>query len=295
LVISHRRTLRAAVVASTLFAGCHGTPGAAPDVTFQTDSARASVESGLAASSTLTAPSPASLAPLQNIGWLERLALADGGSAYVTPPVGAREPRPLIVAVHGAGDRPEWACGGWRLAASDYPFVVCPQGVKMDALRFAWDAPHTIEQRVEGALDAVRARFGPYVATGPVIYVGFSQGATMAGPTLLEGREHFPVVMLAEGGYDLMRDRMFLRRLRTNGTSRLMIVCGGAACFRTSKDVQSIASREGLEVLSAGDPLSGHNLNQRMQDALRAAWPSLVAGLPNWATFADYLAAREGR
>ncbi|HEY1532616.1 MAG TPA: hypothetical protein VGF76_01315, partial [Polyangiaceae bacterium] len=69
-----------------------------------------------------------SLPPLANVSWLEELPLEDGNLAYVMPPIGAREPRPLMVGVHGAGDRADWDCGGWRLGASEYPFVVCPQG-----------------------------------------------------------------------------------------------------------------------------------------------------------------------
>lgn len=211
------------------------------------------------------------------------------------PPVGAREPRPLIVGVHGAGDRADWACGGWRLGASEYGFVVCPQGLKMDALRFAWDSPRSIERGVASAIAAARARFGPYIADGPTLYVGFSQGATLAGPTLLAERDRFPVVALAEGGYGLLQDPAFLRRLRDNGTSRVMIVCGSAACFRTAQRVAPSLTRAGLETLTAGDPHAGHNLNQAMQEALRAAWPAFVSGLPNWRYFPAYLRARAPR
>jgi predicted esterase len=241
-----------------------------------------------------TAPSAATsnaLPPL-SANWLEPLPLADGDLAYVTPPVGAREPRPLMVAVHGAGDRPDWACGGWRLGANEYPFVVCPQGLKFDSQRFAWDSPSTIARRVQAAIDAVRARFGPYIADGPTIYAGFSQGATMAGTALLEQRDRFPVVALAEGGYNLLRDQAFLQKLRSAGTTRLMIVCGSPACFATAHSVQGGLERAGIEAFTAGDAQSGHNLNERMQIALRAALPQLTSGLPNWRDYPRYLAAR---
>ena len=218
--------------------------------------------------------------------------MPDGNLAYIMPPVGAREPRPLIVAVHGAGDRPDWACGGWRLGANEYPFVVCPQGLKVDSQRFAWDFPSTIARRVQAAIDAARARFGAYIADGPTIYAGFSQGATMAGPALLEQHDRFPVVALAEGGYNLLRDQTFLQKLRSEGTTRLMIVCGSPACFVTAQSVQGGLKRAGIEAFTAGDPLSGHNLNQRMQTALRAALPLLTADLPNWQGYPQYLAAR---
>src|SRR6185369_13260365 len=94
----------------------------------------------------------AELEPLTGVAWIEHLDLPGGHEAFVTPPIGAREPRPLIVAVHGAGDRAEWACGGWRVVASEYAFVVCPQGMKMDAMRFAWDSAQTIRARVADAI-----------------------------------------------------------------------------------------------------------------------------------------------
>jgi len=253
---------------------------------------------------TLGAPSAAAQAPLAappealpplNVNWVEALTLADGNVVYVMPPIGIREPRPLMVAVHGAGDRPDWACGGWRLGANEYPFVVCPQGLKFDSQRFAWDSPSTIARRVEAAIDAARARFGRYIADGPTIYAGFSQGATMAGTVLLEQHDRFPVVALAEGGYNLLRDTAFLQKLRSVGTTRLMVVCGSPACFATARSVQSGISHAGIEAFTAGDPLSGHNLNQRMQIALRAAMPRLTAGLPNWRGYAEYLAARSAR
>ena len=38
-----------------------------------------------------------------------------------------------------------------------------------------------------------------------------------------------------------------------------------------------ILERAGLEVLVVGDPAAGHNLNERMQVALRKAWPEISA------------------
>lgn len=231
------------------------------------------------------------LPPLANVSWLEPITLSDGGTAYVAPPVGAREPRPLIVAVHGAGDRAEWACGGWRLAASEYAFVACPQGGKFDAQRFAWDSARTLERRVSATVQAVRARFGGYVADAPPIYVGFSQGATLSELALSE-RAAFSAVALAEGGYELLRDVAFLRRLRANGSERVLLVCGTKPCFeRAHAAAQSFRTAQ-LELLSAGDARAGHNLNGAMQRALRTAWPEFVAPLPGWSGFARYLSLR---
>ncbi len=225
---------------------------------------------------------PPTLPPLSGVAWIEHLDLDGGHEAYICPPLGAREPRPLIVAVHGAGDRAEWSCGGWRMVAGEYAFVVCPQGMKMDPMRFAWDRAETIRARVESAIVAARARFGAYIADGPTLYVGFSQGATLAGPTLLDPAQSFPFIALAEGGYALLRDRAFLAKLKARGVESVLLACGTPACFTSMRAAEPMLSAAGIQALIGGDPTSGHNLNGEMQAGLQKAWPEFVAGLPNW-------------
>jgi predicted esterase len=242
-------------------------------------SVQASVSS---AASPASAAARAGLPPLFDVAWIEHLELEGNHEAYVCPPIGAREPRPLMVAVHGAGDRPEWACGGWRMVAGEYAFVVCPQGVKMDPTRFAWDSAETIRRRVSSAIAAARARFGQYIAEGPTLYVGFSQGATLAGPTLLDPTQSFPFVALAEGGYDLLRNRTFLGKLKARGVESVLLACGTPSCFASMRAIEPNLSAAGIQALIGGDPKSGHNLNGEMQAGLQKVWPDLVAGLPNW-------------
>lgn len=227
-------------------------------------------------------PSAHGLPPLFGVAWIEHLELEGGHEAYVCPPIGAREPRPLIVAVHGAGDRAEWSCGGWRMVAGEYAFVVCPQGMKMDAMRFGWDSAETIRRRVASAVTAVRARFGEYIADGPTLYVGFSQGATLAGPTLLDPAQSFPFVALAEGGYGLVQNRAFLGKLKARGVDSVLLACGTAACFTSMRAAEPNLTAAGIQALIGGDPKSGHNLNGEMQAGLQKVWPDFVAGLPNW-------------
>ena len=233
-------------------------------------------------SASVSAPT---LPPLFGVAWIEHLELEGGHDAYVCPPIGAREPRPLIVAVHGAGDRAEWSCGGWRMVAGEYAFVVCPQGMKMDAMRFGWDSADTIRRRVASAVTAARARFGEYIAEGPTLYLGFSQGATLAGPTLLDPAQSFPFIALAEGGYGLVRDRTFLGKLKARGVQSVLLACGTPACFTSMRAAEPNLAAAGIQALIGGDPTSGHNLNGEMQAGLQKVWPEFVAGLPNWRGF----------
>ncbi|HEY4106246.1 MAG TPA: hypothetical protein VGM44_20240, partial [Polyangiaceae bacterium] len=70
------------------------------------------------------------LPPLRADAWLTELDVEGFGKAALAVPLGATEPRPIVIALHGAADRPEWACGAWRSIAGPQPFVLCPRGVE---------------------------------------------------------------------------------------------------------------------------------------------------------------------
>jgi predicted esterase len=210
--------------------------------------------------------------------WLERLP-TPAGSAVVTPPLGATAPSRVVVAVHGAGDRPEWACGGWRLASQSTAFVVCPQGRALSANTFAWASSAELGRQSDAALDALRARYVGYVDDQPAIYAGFSQGATLAEPYLLSHAARFPIAILAEGGYRTLASARFARAFRQGGGERVVIVCGTPACFSQARGAKPRLEQAGIEVLIVGDERAGHNLNERMQRALQNAWPQIAAPL----------------
>jgi predicted esterase len=211
--------------------------------------------------------------------WLERFNAGDR-EVIVTPPLGAIAKSRLIVAVHGAGDRPEWACGGWRLASQASAFVVCPRGSKSSAEKLAWTSPQQLAQNVAAALDATLPRYERYIDTDAFIFAGFSQGATLAEPFLRQNAARFPIAILAEGGYDTARSPAFARAFQEAGGRRIALVCGSQACFRSAARSKPVLERAGLEVLVIGDAKAGHNLNERMQRSLQSAWPDISAPLP---------------
>lgn len=210
--------------------------------------------------------------------WLTELETPLAGvTAFVTPPIGATAPRPLVVGVHGAGDRPEWSCGGWRLASLSNAFVVCPQGNEMTPQTFAWASPQVLATRVEAAVAAVRAKYGDYVEAAPMIFAGFSQGATFAEPFLRQNAARFPIVILAEGGYATAKSPSFAKAFRAAGGRRVVLVCGSPGCFTSAISAKKVLETAGVETLVVGDAQAGHNLNERMQKALQAAWPEISA------------------
>lgn len=220
----------------------------------------------------------AGLSPLQG-EWLTWLGEGQD-TVVVMPPLGTTEPVRLVIAAHGAGDRPDWACGGWRLGSKVSAVLACPQGSKLGTRTFAWPSPQVLEKRVLAALEIAKARYGEYLQPAPFIYAGFSQGATYAEALLTRHASTFPIAILAEGAYRTTENPAFAATYRATGGKRVVLVCGGHACFVSARGAQRVLERAGLEVLVVGDEKAGHNLNGEMQRALQRAWPEITAPLP---------------
>jgi hypothetical protein len=100
--------------------------------------------------------------------WMQKLDLPNGGVAYVAPPLGSTEPRPVIVAVHGAMDHPSYMCSAWRVIADAYAFIVCPAGRPAGNL-FVWSSGEMIDSATTAALAAARAKFGERMIDAPMV------------------------------------------------------------------------------------------------------------------------------
>jgi hypothetical protein len=227
--------------------------------------------------------SPSTSAALPPLGgaWSERLPVAGFGDATVSVPLGATSPRPVLLGVHGRGDRPEWACGEWRGVTNAYPFSLCPHGVPANAgpnvgLSFA-DPQRTLRE-IDAGLSALRARFGRYVAKGPMIYAGFSQGAFLGRTIATDDPARFPVAVLAEGGQTRWTADLAARFLRGGG-KRLLFVCSTAACEAATPPALAVLRRAGVEATSISAGHIGHGVDDRVVSAMRAEWPWVTAGL----------------
>jgi len=275
-----RATVARAIFAAlvTLLLGCPARDGARGEVERRTivlPSSPASVPD---------ASPPSALAPLTDAVWLEALPMPPGRAAFVSVPLGATGPRPVMIGMHGAEDRPEWACGGYRAATDAFPFIICPRGIAHGSSapdKFFTPGPARLAEDIASALSALRARFGPYVAEGPLLYAGFSLGATHGAQLLAAQASTFPVALLIEGGYAQITPALAARYAEQGG-KRVMLGCGQAACRPSFRAAERALRRAGIEVMVLDARTGRHNLDGPMMQALRYAWPKLVAGDSRW-------------
>src|SRR5688572_30141671 len=119
-----------------LLSGCrssNGPPGAdgaptAPSPPIGAASISPPASPGSAASASVEPPPP-ELPPALSGEPLQELLVPGFGAAVVSVPVGTRTPRPVVLALHGNYDRPEWQCEVWRDITGGFPWVLCPRGV----------------------------------------------------------------------------------------------------------------------------------------------------------------------
>jgi len=229
----------------------------------------------------------ARLAPLVADGDLIALSVAGFREAVVSVPTGATSPRPIVLALHGNFDRPEWQCDVWRTITRARAFVVCPRGIpRPDAPRsldrWTYGKGSDVRAEVQAALAAVRTRFEGYVAGGPLLYTGFSLGAIHGVGIVAGDGQTFPRAVLVEGGHDgwtAARAKAFAAA----GGKRVLFACGQRACKADAAQARKNLKREGVETELVYGGEVGHTYDGPVAAEISRVWPWLVGDDARWA------------
>jgi hypothetical protein len=265
-------------LAVAIFLGCH-----------RRESASEAMNETTVRAGEIDAATPAtSLRPLA-AEWMERIDLANGAVVYVAPPVGSAEARPVVVAIHGAIDDAGLICSAWRLIVDAYAFVVCPAGSKVRKDTYVWPSSEAIGPAIDRALVAVHEKFGERVLRGPALYVGFSQGANLAGGVL--GRVNartttFARAVLTEGGYHAFDSATSARDFVAAGGERVLYTCSQPGCATWFDGSRRSLERAGASVRVAYAGAYGHSMVPQVRASIHDALPWVVEGLEGWETYA---------
>ncbi|HEU4404742.1 MAG TPA: hypothetical protein VFS43_05565 [Polyangiaceae bacterium] len=222
------------------------------------------------------------LAPLAAESWLITLPAEGFEDVFTSVPLGATEPRPVVVALHGIQDRAEWACSEWRGAAGPHPFVLCPRGVPSPGVpRSAgvyahYGAAQTVRE-IGAGLRALKARFGAHVAEGPLTLAGFSLGANVGSRIAIAEPATFPRLVLAEGGHGAWT-RPAALAFAKGGGRRVLFACSQAACREAIKGPAAALRAAGVEAELAYAGNIGHLVDERVVSSIRARWPFVIEG-----------------
>lgn len=261
--------------------------------------ASGSAAAPVAAPSTSTSAisSSALAAPRLDGEAIQTLDVAGFLPAYLAVPVGAEEPRPIVVVTHGNGDRSEWQCQVWAGIFRGTAFLLCPTG-KLGGESSPGDPRYTftdhlsLEREIDAGLAALRAsRFAPWLRPELPVYAGFSMGAMMGISIAGHRAADFPTMILVEGGLEKLTDQQ-LKRFVTEGGKRIMFVCGqGRACADAGKLFADRLTFHGGQGVAVYAGLVGHRYDGAMADAVAAALPGFLVE-PYWKTLLPELDER---
>lgn len=234
-----------------------------------------------------------SLPPLPGTGY-SRLDVAGFLSAVVAwPGSGAAAVKgklPILVATHGSYDQPEWNCETYKNVVAGRAIVVCPRG------KIRWDTPTEptmlryffpstagwLLREAEAAMASLRAAHPTQVDPGAAIYAGFSQGAIMGVPLLVNRGKQFPRLILVEGGHGGWSPQT-AAAYKKSGGERVLFACGRASCKKSAAVAAGYLQKAGVPAQVVGVDDEGHTYSGRVEAALTAAFPWLVEGDPRFA------------
>jgi poly(3-hydroxybutyrate) depolymerase len=214
---------------------------------------------------------------------MSELAMSGHEPALLFVPDGEPRVRPVIVAAHGAGERPEPHCETWAKLAAERFFVACPRGRRLggSAELYYFENHVALGREVTDILVALKARFGDRIDLEHAVYAGFSQGATMGVPLVTDGVARFRRIALVEGGYEerewnLARATSFVHA----GGERVLFVCGGSHCSQPAALAAYLLTRAGASTRIAHAPHAGHTYEGAVKERLAGEIGWLLEGYP---------------
>lgn len=214
--------------------------------------------------------------------WLQPLHDAEGKLvAQFSPPLGATDRRPLVVALHGGGDAPEYACGEWRGSFGSWPFILCPYGDKVGKNMYGWRSGVAARQALEHAVEALIAKFPEHLDVRDPVLTGFSLGSMMAPSTLAAPGRAFPAAILVEG---YAKDfEAWPRRMEAGGLRRVLFVDSqGVNSERGKAAARSLERNTAVQARTIYLGHLGHGFFPKTVEGVRKGLSELLAGLPGW-------------
>lgn len=218
------------------------------------------------------------------------LSVPDHDTAVVSLPQDTSRKRPLLVAAHGAWDRPEPHCQLWRRVTRARGFILCPRGrrtnVHTPREHAAYFYPHhfALAREVLAAVEALSARYPEELDPSAAVWAGFSQGVIHGALVIVLHPELFPRAALVEGGNGFFNEwsPFAARKYALGGGQRVLFGCGSPYCVRTAERCAGYLEARDVATLVAHAPGAGHSYGRAMERQLSEHFAWLVAGDPRW-------------
>ena len=187
--------------------------------------------------------------------------------------------RPLVVALHGNFDRPEWMCAALAGIVAGRAFLLCPRGIaRTDAPgEDRWQFPPIgpLAREVAAARAELAERHPGRLSDGAEVWVGFSQGAHRVSRMAVANPSRFPRILLIEGGRAMWRLEGARRYAAHPG--RAALVCAMRWCEQRGRRSRRAINRGRARATLERIPARHHELDV-MRPAIQRAFEQLIQG-----------------
>lgn len=214
--------------------------------------------------------------------------LLDGSErlGFVSVPLGTREPRPLLVAIHGGSEKPEHACAAWRGVTEAYPFVVCPRGFGGRESALGWRTTADTSARIARAVAATKALFGSWVKeTSSIVLAGFSMGGSQVALLARDAPQTYRRVAVGDSAHDPRPALTFSRGWVKGGGERALFLCTTSGCEPSFRSAARNVAKENAPARLNIAATQVHGLSEAAVQSMRRDWPWLVEGAEGWSTY----------
>ena len=207
---------------------------------------------------------------------------------FVAVPLGAREPRPLMVALHGGSETPNKStvCPAWREITDGHAFVVCPRGFGGNERALGWRTRDDTEQRIQRAVDATKRVFTTWVKDTPsIVLAGFSMGATQVALLAGASPARYRRIAVGDSAHDPGSSLRFSTKWGKGSGERALFLCTTSGCEPSLRAAsKNVAARGGHARLNVA-PTQVHGLSPAVVQSMRRDWPWLVEGAEGWESY----------
>jgi hypothetical protein len=221
-------------------------------------------------------------------GYPELLGLFDGDDklGVVSVPVGAHEPRPLMIALHGGSEMAEQTCAAWREITEAYAFVVCPRGWGSDEHHLGWRSLDDTSRRITRAVEATNRTFGPWIeATPTIVLAGFSMGAVQVALVASRQPQTYRRIVIGDSAHKPRSALTFAAPWVKGGGERALFLCTTSGCEPSMRAAARNVAREKANARLNIAPTQKHALSRPVVQSVRRDWPWLVEGAEGWAGY----------
>jgi hypothetical protein len=218
-------------------------------------------------------------------GYPEQLELFDGDDklGVVAVPLGAREPRPLMIALHGGSDTAEHACAAWREITEAYAFVVCPHGWGGNERRLGWRNADDTNRRISRAVEATKKTFAAWIQETPtIVLAGFSMGAVQVALVARRQPQTYRRIVIGDAAHRPQSALTFAPAWVKGGGERALFLCTTSGCEPSMRAAAKTVAREKAKARLNIAPTQKHGLSEPVVQSVRRDWPWLVEGAAGW-------------